>query len=367
MEGITTVAAALVIWYGAIQIWDYGYTVGVLIVFVTTLAQLFIPVRQFAQQISTIQQALSALEHINDLFEQEIETSVQKHSSSNDLLEQQTEASGQERFAREAGTSGQGRSSSAGDETGRLAVREIEFKNVSFSYKPGSPDVLKNVSFKLKKGDRLALVGTTGSGKSTIIRLLTKAYTGYEGSITMNGNELRDIPLQQVRESISLMQQDIFMFNDTVEFNIALGRKGISRKDVEEAASFVFADHFIQKLPGTYDYVIQGNGENLSKGQAQLISFARAICGNSELIILDEATSSVDSLTEQYIQRAIENIFASRTVIAVAHRLSTIRHSDMILVLEKGEIIERGDHRELLKKGGKYAQLVHQFEKADKT
>ncbi|WP_052670612.1 ABC transporter ATP-binding protein [Draconibacterium sediminis] len=332
VEGITSVATALVIWYGAVQIWDYGYTLGILIVFVTTLERLFVPVKQFAQQISTIQRAMSALEHISEMFDQQVEDP--KAESSDTVPE-------------------------------AIALQEIEFKNVFFRYSEDTPDVLKDVSFKLQKGDRLALVGTTGSGKSTIIRLLAKTYTGYRGSIKINGIELSEIPIGQIRETISIMQQDIYMFNDTVEFNISLGRKSISRNDVEQSASFVYANYFIDQLPGAYNFVIQDNGDNLSKGQAQLISFARAIAGNSELIILDEATSAVDSITEQYIQKAIANIFSRKTVIAVAHRLSTIKNSDMILVLEDGQIIERGNHEQLLKYGGKYARLLHQFEEEE--
>jgi ATP-binding cassette subfamily B protein len=329
VDGITSIATALVIWYGAVQIWDFDYTVGVLIVFITTLSRLFVPVKQFAQQISAIQRALSALEHISEMFEQSEETEIQ----------------------------------SLTPEIEQNPLREIEFKEVSFRYSEDSPDVLKNISFKLKKGDRVALVGTTGSGKSTIIRLLSKAYTGYRGSITINGEELSELSLNKIRNMISVMQQDIYMFNDTIAFNISLGRSTVTPEQIRESASFVFADRFIDSLPDNYDFVLHDNGANLSKGQAQLISFARAISGQSELIILDEATSAVDSLTEKYIQKAIENIFASKTVIAVAHRLSTIKNSDLILVLENGQIVERGNHNQLMSEGGKYAQLIHDVKK----
>lgn len=330
VEGITSIAVGLVIWYGAIQIWDFDYTIGVLIVFVTTLNRLFIPVKQFTQQISTIQRSLSALEHIHNLFEQKEEEEPDAIKAIDNLAE--------------------------------VEFQEIEFKNVYFSYSTDGPDILRGISFKLKKGQRIALVGSTGSGKSTIIKVLTKAYTGYQGSITINGIELSSIPLSQINETISLMQQDVFMFNDSIGFNISLGRKLVNNEDIKKAASFVYADKFINQLPNTFDYLLQDNGANLSKGQSQLISFARAISGKSELIILDEATSSVDSLTETYIKKAIENIFSTKTVIAVAHRLSTIKHSDVILVLENGKIIEQGNHQELSRTGGKYAQLLNEFE-----
>ena len=154
------------------------------------------------------------------------------------------------------------------------------------------------------------------------------------------------------------MQQEVFLFNESIEFNIALARDGVDRQAVEDAARFVYAHDFIKALPGSYDFTLQGNGSNLSAGQAQLVAFARAIAGGSEVVMLDEATSAVDSVTERLIQRAVDHVFEDKTVIAIAHRLSTIRHSDEILVLDGGQIVERGDHEALLATGGYYARLL---------
>jgi len=212
----------------------------------------------------------------------------------------------------------------------------------------------------------MAIVGATGSGKSTIIRLLTKSYGNYEGSIKINGLELSQLPKNELLQRITLMQQDVFLFDETLAFNISLGRPGISEMDVRRAAEYVFADQFIKDLPQGYNYQVAGNGSNLSAGQAQLISFARTIAGKSELILLDEATASVDSLTESLIQKAIEKIFREKSVIVIAHRLSTIRTSNRILVMKKGEIIEQGDHNSLVQQKGYYVELLQKMDRDGK-
>ncbi len=190
------------------------------------------------------------------------------------------------------------------------------------------------------------------------MRLLTKTYDNYQGSITLNGIELASIPKSHVRRFFSLMQQDVFLFNKSIAFNIGLGRDNISEQDITAAANYVYANEFIDQLPGAYQFQCRDNGGNLSVGQGQLIAFARAIASGSEVVMLDEATSSVDSVTEQLIQRAIDHVFKEKTVIAIAHRLSTVRHSDQILVLTDGLIRERGNHDSLMALNGLYANLV---------
>jgi ATP-binding cassette subfamily B protein len=229
------------------------------------------------------------------------------------------------------------------------------------------PEVLKGVSFTLRRGQTLAIVGPTGSGKSTVIRLLTRAYSGYEGSIRINGEELSGISLARLGHLISVVHQNVFLFQGSAAFNIGLGREHVNPEMVEAAARYVNAHGFISRLEGGYEAEIAQGGGNLSTGQGQLISLARAVAAQTDLIVLDEATASVDSLTEQLIQQALERLYEDKTVIAIAHRLSTVRKADTILVLDRGEVAEMGSHEELLTRGGLYAALVGELDGVTRT
>ncbi len=334
IEGITTIAMALIIWMGAREILDATITYGVLIGFTQTLDRIFVPVRDFTSQIASIQRALAAFGHIEEVYQQPLQ---EEHTH---LRLPSGKASSQTRF------------------------ESLVFEDVSFRYKEDNPWVLKGVSFELRRGQKIALVGSTGSGKSTILRLLTRTYDNYEGSIRLNGAELRELQIDEVAHFFTLMQQEVYLFNQSIGFNISLDREGIDAEQIEAAARYVYAHDFISRLPGGYDFALRNNGSNLSAGQCQLLAFARAIASGSEVVLLDEATSSVDSLTEGLIQRAIDHVFQEKTVIAIAHRLSTIRYSDQILVLDKGQITERGSHSELLQMSGLYAGLLKELETA---
>ena len=199
-------------------------------------------------------------------------------------------------------------------------------------------------------------MGATGSGKSSIVRLIARAYGGYEGSIRLNGEEITSFDADRIGRMVSVVHQNVFLFHGSVEFNITLGR--LEPAAAERAARQVQADAFIRALPGGYRFEVAHGGANLSAGQAQLISFARAVAADAELVVLDEATSSVDSMTEELIERALARLYETRTVIAIAHRLSTIRGADRIVVLEAGEVVETGTHDELVRRAGAYARLV---------
>ncbi len=232
----------------------------------------------------------------------------------------------------------------------------ISFEHVSFDYINGE-HVLKDISFTAKKGQMIAIVGPTGVGKTTIVSLLERFYDPLSGKITIDGHNLKDITLHSLRNNISLVLQDVFLFNGTIEENIAYGVDNYTRENVVDAAKTAYADEFISKMPNGYDTVVGERGVRLSGGQKQRIAIARAVLRNTPILILDEATSSVDTETESNIQEAIEKLMGNRTIIVIAHRLTTVMKADNIIVLEKGSVVEQGTHKELFEKGGLYAKM----------
>ncbi len=232
----------------------------------------------------------------------------------------------------------------------------VIFDNVTFGYNPDKI-VLKNLSLYAKPGQKIAFVGSTGAGKTTITNLLTRFYDTGEGSITIDGVDIRDIKRDSLRESIAMVLQDTHLFSGTVRENIRYGRLDATDDEVEEAAKLASAHSFIKRLPNGYDTMIEGDGENLSQGQRQLLNIARAAVANTPVLVLDEATSSVDTRTERHIEKGLDRLMKGRTTFVIAHRLSTVRNSNAIMVLEKGEIIERGTHEQLLELKGRYYQL----------
>jgi ATP-binding cassette subfamily B protein len=232
----------------------------------------------------------------------------------------------------------------------------VEFQKVWFAYDE-EQDVLKDISFKVDQGKTLALVGATGAGKSSIINLLTRFYDINRGNILIDQINIKEYDLTALREHIGVVLQDVFLFSDSIEQNITLGNPGITRQQIYHAAEMVGALNFIEKLPGKLDYNVMERGATLSVGQRQLISFIRAMVYDPKIIVLDEATSSVDTETEEMIQQAISKMMSGRTSIVIAHRLSTIQNAHNIIVLDKGRIVEEGNHNDLLLKNGAYTQL----------
>lgn len=233
---------------------------------------------------------------------------------------------------------------------------EVSFQNVSFSYN-GKNDVLKQLSFEAKQGETIALVGHTGSGKSSIINLLFRFYDYQKGSILIDGMDIQKMPRQQIRKHMAIVLQEPFLFSGTIATNVSLHDPSITREKVEQAIRDVGAEEFVLNLPNGYDETVIEKGSTLSAGQRQLISFARALAFDPAILVLDEATANIDSETEAMIQHALDVVKEGRTTFIIAHRLSTIKHADQILVLDHGEIIERGNHEKLLKRKGKYYQM----------
>ena len=237
---------------------------------------------------------------------------------------------------------------------------EIEFENVDFRYKENER-VFKGLNLKIEKGEKLAIVGHTGSGKTSLVSLLARYYEFQGGSIKIDGIDIRNMTLDSYRKNLGMVQQDVFLFSGTIEENIRYGRQDASEEDLRKAVTAVHADELIEYLPEGFQTQVGERGKGVSTGQRQLISFARALLTDPKILILDEATSSVDAYTEAVIQEALDVLLTNRTSIIIAHRLSTVVNADRILVMDHGEIIEEGDHETLLAKGGKYSQLYKQY------
>ncbi|MGY6743755.1 MAG: ABC transporter ATP-binding protein [Cecembia sp.] len=323
-EIIQAIGIGLVVWYGATGVFDAEIKVGVLISFIMYLQLFFRPIRMIADRFNTLQLGVVSSSRIFKLLD-----SDEQIPNEGTLKPEKVK--------------------------GNISIEKVWFAYNEEEW------VLKNINFDVKHGETVALVGATGAGKSSIINLISRFYEINEGSIKIDGTDIRDFELNTLRKHIGVVLQDVFLFSDTIYYNITLGNPEISREAVMQAAKLVGAKKFIEKLPGGLDYNVKERGATLSVGQRQLISFVRAMVYNPEIIILDEATSSVDTETEEMIQKAIEKMMKGRTSIVIAHRLSTIQKAHKIIVLHQGEIKEVGTHESLLEKGGYYAQL-HQMQ-----
>jgi len=319
---IASSAIGLVLWVGGMRALAGGLTVGILIAFVQYARQFFEPIRNLSEQFNTLQSAMAGAERIFDVLDNDYS-----------LKEPKTPVPAE-----------------------RLAGH-IVFRNVWFSYDDEPNWVLRDISFEIEPGQTVAIVGSTGSGKTTIINLLMRFYDIQKGQILVDGRDIRTYRLEYLRWRIGLVLQDVFLFSGSVERNISLDHPGVTLEQVKRAAKMIGADEFIEKLPGKYQHDVHERGRSLSHGQRQLLSFVRVLVYDPDLLVLDEATSSVDTETEHTIQRALGTLLRNRTSLIIAHRLSTIRHADTILVLHKGVLRQRGTHEELLAVEGLYRTL----------
>ena len=322
----TSVTIGLLVWYGGFNTLNGGaISLGTLFLFIQLSQMLFRPLRQIADKFNTLQTGMVAAERVFNII----------------ATESSIEDRGNVRVTQMEG--------------------KIQVEDLHFSYLPGEP-VLKGISLAVNPGETVAIVGATGAGKSTLINLITRFYEFEKGDIKIDGTSIRDYPLASLRNQVSLVMQDVFLFADSILNNITLYNAALSKEDVIEAAKAIGVHKFIESLPGGYDYNVQERGVMLSAGQRQLIAFLRAYMAKPTILVLDEATSSVDTFSEELIQKATDRITKDKTSIVIAHRLATIKKADRIIVMDQGEIIESGTHAELLKKENGAYQKLHQLQ-----
>ena len=320
VEVLSAMSLALLIWWGSRQVMAGQVQYGDLVAFLLYIYMIFRPIRQLADRFNTLQMGMVASERVFRV----LDTEAQINGSGANLTPK--------------------------------IDGNISFENVWFAYND-EDWVLRNVTFKVNAGQRIAIVGATGAGKSSIINLLSRFYEYNKGSIEIDGTDLRDFDPSYLSRQVGVVLQDVFLFSDSIINNITLNNPNIDRERVIEAAKAIGAHQFIERLPGTYDYDVKERGGVLSVGQRQMLAFIRAYIYNPAVLVLDEATSSVDTETETMIQAAIDKITAGRTSIIIAHRLATIQHADIIMVMDQGQVVETGNHQELLQRDGAYRKL----------
>lgn len=321
---LSILSLMIVLWFGSRNVFDEIISVGTLYIFSNYIRSFFDPIQELAEQFSTLQSSIASAEKIFTVMDEEEFIPEIENPKQPDKI------------------------------TGK-----IEFDHVWFAY-DGENYVLKDVSFVINPGEKVAFVGATGAGKSSILNLIGRYYDIQKGHIYIDGIDIRQLSKKQLRSAIGQMQQDVFIFEGDVAYNIRLNDDDITDAQVKEAAEYVNASHFIEKLPQGYHEPVTERGATFSAGERQLLSFARTLAHNPRILVMDEATANIDTETEILIQEALEKLMDGRTTIMVAHRLSTIQHADCIMVMHKGRICERGTHRELLEQDGIYRKLYEQ-------
>ena len=323
IDAVTGVGIAVVLWYGGNMVVNGTITSGVFASILVAIYMMFSPMKKIGEAYGGLQETRASIERIDTLFNA-------KH-----------------------------------EEEGHIKIDgfkiSLKFENVSFSFPESNPPVLVDVNLEIKRGEVVAIVGRSGVGKSTLVDLIPKFYIPSSGRLTIDGIDIREIEIHSLRELIGIVSQDIILFNDTVKENIAFGKSEVSEDDIIEAAKMAYAAEFINELPQKYDTVIGDRGIRLSGGQRQRIAIARAILKNPPILILDEATSSLDSVSEVLVQKALDKLMSGRTTIVIAHRLSTIKNAGRILIIEKGRIVDMGRHEELIEKNSTYRELYNAF------
>ncbi|MGX5831171.1 ABC transporter ATP-binding protein [Mesorhizobium sp. 43Arga] len=324
VDTLTGMAMATVIVVGGSMVLSHSLDVGVMVAFLFYIQRFFDPIRSLTMQYSVMQRAMASGQRISEVLDVPVDVSDKDNAVA---LSRDTDGS-------------------------------VEFRNVTFGYRPNQP-VLKNISFRVNPGETVALVGPTGSGKSSSMALVHRFYDVWSGQVLVGGHDVRDLTQDSLGDQVAMVLQEPFLFSGTVQENIRYHKTSASREEVVRAAQAVGAHDFIEQLPDGYDTELEQRGGNLSLGQRQLISFARALVADAKILVLDEATASIDSYTEMLIQMALIKLLEGRTGLVIAHRLATIRGADRIIVLQNGEIVESGNHEQLMQRKGLYARLYN--------